>query len=55
MMKLTPHLQLKWSAKCYDSLLRVLNLVDMNDWLIQKSKREQYGKLLCEGVSNDSN
>ena len=47
MMKLTPLLQLKWGAKCYDALPRVLNLVDMDDWLTKKSKRQQYGKLLC--------
>ena len=30
MMKLTPHLQIKWGAKCYDALQRVLNLVDLS-------------------------
>ena len=55
MMKLTPQLQIKWGAKCYDALPRVLNLVDMDDWLTKKSKSQQYGKLLCGGVSNDSN
>ena len=55
MMKLTPHLQVKGGAKCYDALPRVLNLVDMDDWLTKKSKRQQYGKLLCGGVSNESN
>ena len=44
-MKLTPHLQLKWDAKCYDSLPR----------LTGKSKRQQCGKLLCGGVPNDIN
>ena len=54
MMKLTPHLQIKWGAKCYDALPRVFNLVEMDDWLTKKSKRQQYGKLLCGGVSNDN-
>ena len=42
MMKLT----VKWGAKCYDALPRVLNLVNMDDWLTKKCKRQQYGKLL---------